>query len=63
MKKLMISSIQKFNDDGVIREGLVHGKYKNNSFIVIVKDFETNEETDYIVNIDNFIDDIKINTK
>lgn len=55
MCKIRITSIRKFNDNGIIREGMVHGKFKDDSFIVIVKNFETNEEEDFIVHESDFI--------
>ncbi len=57
MNKIKISEIRKFVDknDGTIREGMVHGKFNDFSFIVVVKDFDTNEEEDFIVNVADFI--------
>ncbi|WP_445752731.1 hypothetical protein [Polaribacter sp.] len=57
MNKIKISEIRKFVDknDGTIKEGMVHGKFNDNSFIVIVKDFDTNEEEDFIINVADFI--------
>jgi hypothetical protein len=57
MNKIKISEIRKFVDrnDGTIKEGMVHGKFNDTSFIVVVKDFDTNEEEDFIVNVADFI--------
>jgi len=57
MNKIKISEIRKFVDknDGTIKEGMVHGKFNDDSFIVVVKDFDTNEEEDFIVNVADFI--------
>ena len=57
MEKIKISEIKKFIDknDGTIKEGMVHGKFNDTSFIVVVKDFYTNEEEDFIVNVADFI--------
>lgn len=55
MNKIKISEIRKFNDNGVIREGMVHGKFNESSFIVVVKNFHTGEEKDFIVNTSDFI--------
>jgi hypothetical protein len=55
MNKIKISEIRKFNDNGVIREGMVHGKFNENSFIVVVKNFHTGKEEDFIVNTSDFI--------
>jgi len=55
MCKIVIPSIRIFNDNGIIREGMVHGRFKEKSFIVIVKNFETNEEEDFIVNEADFV--------
>ena len=36
---------------------MVHGKFKNNSFIVVVKNFDTGEDEDFIVNESDFVSD------
>ena len=55
--RIKISEIRKFVDknDGTIREGMVNGKFNDTSFIVVVKDFDNDEEEDFIVNVDDFI--------
>lgn len=57
MNKIKISEIRKFADrnDKTIKEGMVHGKFNDTSFIVVVKDFNTGEEEDFIVDIADFI--------
>jgi hypothetical protein len=39
----MISEIRKFKVGNEIKEGMVHGKFKDNSFIVTVKNFKIGE--------------------
>lgn len=41
---IKISEIRKFKVNNEIIEGMVHGKFKDNSFIVIVKNFETGDD-------------------
>ena len=40
-----------------IKEGMVHGKFKDNSFIVVVKNFDTGEDEDVIVHESECVSD------
>lgn len=52
-----ISEIRKFKVNNEIKIGMVHGKFKDNSFIVVVKNFETGEDEDFIVHENDFVSD------
>ena len=54
---IKISEIRKFKVNNEIIEGMVHGKFKDNSFIVIVKNFETGDDEDFIVHESDFVSD------
>lgn len=55
--KIKISEIRKFKVNNEIKEGMVHGKFKDNSFIVVVKNFDTGEDEDFIVHESEFVSD------
>lgn len=54
---IKISEIRKFKVNNKIKEGMVHGKFKDNSFIVVVKNFDTGEDEDFIVQESEFVSD------
>lgn len=54
---IKISEIRKFKVNDEIKEGMVHGKFKDNSFIVVVKNFDTGEDEDFIVHESEFVSD------
>ena len=55
--KIKVSEIRKFEVDNEIKEGVVQGYHKDNSFVVIVKNVETNEDQDFIVHESEFVVD------
>lgn len=54
---IKISEIRKFKVNNEIKEGMVHGRFKDNSFIVVVKNFDTGEDEDFIVHESEFVSD------
>lgn len=52
---IKISEIRKFKVNNEIKEGMVHGKFKEDSFIVVVKNFDTGEDEDFIVHESEFV--------
>lgn len=54
---IKISEIRKFKVNNEIKEGMIHGKFKDNSFIVVVKNFDTGEDEDFIVHESEFVSD------
>jgi hypothetical protein len=54
---IKVSEIRKFEVNNEIREGVVQGYHKDNSFIVIVKNVETDEDQDFIVHESEFVMD------
>ena len=54
---IKVSEIRKFEVDDEIKEGVVQGYHKDNSFVVIVKNFETNENEDFVVHESEFVVD------